>query len=80
MRSVPLQPCRRHGKKRKDDEPDAVIARQNKETSMQHMAVTQVRPPCSKSANPNSGQSDLGGVLDGIDAAQLQSSQVKKFT
>lgn len=27
IRAVPLQPCRRHGKKRKEDEPDAVIGK-----------------------------------------------------
>ncbi|XP_059475689.1 methylcytosine dioxygenase TET isoform X2 [Neocloeon triangulifer] len=31
VRSVPLQPCRRHGKKRKEDEPDAVIGKLHKE-------------------------------------------------
>lgn len=28
VRAVPLQPCRRHGKKRKEDEPDAVIKKE----------------------------------------------------
>lgn len=29
VRAVPLQPCRRHGKKRKEDEPDAVIGKKD---------------------------------------------------
>lgn len=58
MRAVPLQPCRRHGKKRKEDEPDAVINKHHKEV---------VRGP---------GMHIDVGLLDSMDAAQLQNPQV----
>ena len=76
VRAVPLQPCRRHGKKRKEDEPDAVIGR--KDPSTLH------RNPCPVGPTAMGGMDhrgtpmslDMATMLEGMEAAQLQSSQV----
>jgi hypothetical protein len=71
VRAVPLQPCRRHGKKRKEDEPDAVIGRKD--------PATLHRSPCSVGAMDHRGTPmslDMASMLEGMEAAQLQSSQV----
>nr|CAD7425009.1 unnamed protein product [Timema monikensis] len=70
VRAVPLQPCRRHGKKRKEDEPDAVIGRKD--------PTTLHRNPCSMgSVDPRATPMsiDMATMLEGMEA-QLQSSQV----
>jgi len=73
VRAVPLQPCRRHGKKRKEDEPDAVIGRKDPPTLH--------RSPCSVGTVDHRGTPmslDMASVLEGMEAAQLQSSQVRQ--
>jgi hypothetical protein len=74
VRAVPLQPCRRHGKKRKEDEPDAVIGRKD--------PATLHRSPCSMGAMDHRGTPmslDMASMLEGMEAAQLQSSQVLQW-
>lgn len=71
---MPLQPCRRHGKKRKEDEPDAVIGRKDPPTLH--------RSPCSVGTVDHRGTPmslDMASVLEGMEAAQLQSSQVRQW-
>ncbi|KAJ9581953.1 hypothetical protein L9F63_003706, partial [Diploptera punctata] len=76
VRAVPLQPCRRHGKKRKEDEPDAVIGRKD--------PTTVHRNPCPVGPSAMGGMDhrgtpmslDMASMLEGMEAAQLQSSQL----
>lgn len=69
MRAVPLQPCRRHGKKRKEEEPDAVIATgKAKESGHKNSS------PMRGNASPMHSL-EMQSMLDGMEV-QLQSSQV----
>ncbi|PSN47926.1 hypothetical protein C0J52_19168 [Blattella germanica] len=69
------KPCRRHGKKRKEDEPDAVIGRKD--------PATLHRNPCSMGPTTMAGMDhrgtpmslDMASMLEGMEVAQLQSSQ-----
>lgn len=81
VRSVPLQPCRRHGKKRKDDEPDTVSAKKDamKIIACDKMSDAGRSPGHVDSSRPQMRDSQLSlemtPMFEGIDA-QLQSSQV----
>lgn len=73
MRAVPLQPCRRHGKKRKEDEPDAVISKPKQsgacsELISRHSGAELLRPAMTPPY-------DLSPMYSRMDP-QLQSSQV----
>lgn len=68
VRSVPLQPCRRHGKKRKDTEIDLLPSKND--TQSRHSPVIDGRV-----SRASSVASDTSHGLDGVDS-QLQSSQV----
>ncbi|KAL0266559.1 UNVERIFIED_CONTAM: hypothetical protein PYX00_009071 [Menopon gallinae] len=70
VRAVPLQPCRRHGKKRKDDEVDAVISN----GKPKDLLMKNPSPILGNNASPMHCL-DLPSVLEGMDG-QLQSSQV----
>lgn len=72
VRSVPLQPCRRHGKKRKEDESDMLSKKDVK--IMADKMGDAGRPP---GYADSSGQLSLemSSTFEGIDT-QLQSSQV----
>ncbi|XP_039293360.1 DNA N6-methyl adenine demethylase isoform X2 [Nilaparvata lugens] len=66
VRSVPLQPCRRHGKKRKEDEADTVVGKtDSKAHKTSGTDVNQRGDAHSMNAN----------LMEGADP-QLQSSQV----
>ncbi|XP_049840719.1 DNA N6-methyl adenine demethylase isoform X4 [Schistocerca gregaria] len=77
VRSVPLQPCRRHGKKRKEDEPDAVI-KPPKETNTSSAnttnSVTAAAATAAAAARAGLGADVMTSMLEGMEA-QLQSSQ-----
>ncbi|XP_063975356.1 methylcytosine dioxygenase TET isoform X3 [Diachasmimorpha longicaudata] len=72
VRSVPLQPCRRHGKKRKEDEPDTGISK--KEVLKTPEKLIESRPPVSTGRDPQLSL-EMASMFEGMDA-QLQSSQV----
>lgn len=65
MRSVPLQPCRRHGKKRKDDDTESLVGKKD-------LSARQ-SPASDRLSRPSSVASDAH--FEAIDS-QLQSSQV----
>lgn len=70
VRSVPLQPCRRHGKKRKDDDTDSLVGKKESLSSRQSPSSD------ARLSRPSSVASDgTHGGFDSIDS-QLQSSQV----
>ncbi|XP_014486705.1 PREDICTED: DNA N6-methyl adenine demethylase [Dinoponera quadriceps] len=81
VRSVPLQPCRRHGKKRKEDEPDTVSGKKDamKMASEKMSDAAGRSPGHADSSRPQLRDSQLSlemtPMFEGIDA-QLQSSQV----
>lgn len=76
---MPLQPCRRHGKKRKEDEPD--VASNKKDTKNPAEKIVDVnRPqmyqdPSRPPLRDSQLSLEMASMLDGMDA-QLQSSQV----
>ncbi|XP_063220013.1 uncharacterized protein LOC134529638 [Bacillus rossius redtenbacheri] len=72
VRAVPLQPCRRHGKKRKEDEPDAVIGRKDPSTLHRNSCSL---GPASMDHRSAPMSIDMASMLEGMEA-QLQSSQV----
>ncbi|GLV39217.1 Ten-Eleven Translocation (TET) family protein [Carabus blaptoides fortunei] len=83
VRSVPLQPCRRHGKKRKEDEPDAIIGK--KDIPASPRGSNNHSPRSSNHGSPRSQTPvshhqtpliDMVSMLDNFTDAQLQSSQV----
>lgn len=79
VRSVPLQPCRRHGKKRKEDEPDVASNKKDIKSPVEKI-VDVNRPPMyqdpSRTPLRDSQLSlEMASMLEGMDA-QLQSSQV----
>lgn len=87
VRSVPLQPCRRHGKKRKEEEPETSLSKQkdmpNKNVIkiqdsrvLPNVYQDQSRVQCH-SNHPQHQQLSLemASMFEGMDA-QLQSSQV----
>ncbi|KAJ8670320.1 hypothetical protein QAD02_001579 [Eretmocerus hayati] len=80
VRSVPLQPCRRHGKKRKEDESDSANNKKEIKNSTEKMVETN-RPASiyhDASRAPLRDPSlslEMTSMLDGMDP-QLQSSQV----
>lgn len=81
VRSVPLQPCRRHGKKRKEDEPDAVINKKDIPASPRsnNQSPRSSNHGSPRSQTPVSHQTpliDMVSMLDNFTDAQLQSSQV----
>lgn len=67
VRAVPLQPCRRHGKKRKDEEPELKL----KEVNPKNLSPTGVQ----NSPSPMQQSLDMQSMMDGLEL-QLQSSQV----
>ncbi|XP_011303337.1 uncharacterized protein Tet [Fopius arisanus] len=67
VRSVPLQPCRRHGKKRKEDEPDTGISKKEVKTPEKDSRGVPGREPQLSL--------EMASMFEGMDA-QLQSSQV----
>lgn len=67
---MPLQPCRRHGKKRKDDEIDAVIST----GKAKDMLLKNASPVLGNNVSPMHCL-ELPSLLEGMDC-QLQSSQV----
>lgn len=77
VRSVPLQPCRRHGKKRKEDEPETLSNK--KEALKPPEKILEPRTPYQDSSRTLGRDSQLSlemnSVFEGMDA-QLQSSQV----
>lgn len=80
VRSVPLQPCRRHGKKRKEDEPDTVSNKKDgSKNTTDKMAEAGRVPGHQDLARPQMRDSQLSlemaSMFEGMDA-QLQSSQV----
>ncbi|XP_032688630.1 uncharacterized protein LOC116852409 isoform X3 [Odontomachus brunneus] len=80
VRSVPLQPCRRHGKKRKEDEPDTMSGKKDAMKIVSDKMVDAGRSPghvdSSRSQIRDSQLSlEMTPMFEGIDA-QLQSSQV----
>lgn len=80
VRSVPLQPCRRHGKKRKDDEPDISSGKKDTVKTFAEKMVDAGRSVGhADSSKPQLRDSQLSlemtPMFEGIDA-QLQSSQV----
>lgn len=68
VRSVPLQPCRRHGKKRKEEEPETI--HNKKET----VKTTEKHEPRINFQDQRRDP-QMNTVFEGMDA-QLQSSQV----
>ncbi len=68
VRSVPLQPCRRHGKKRRDDDLDSYIRK--RDLNSRQSPLTDPRL-----SRPSSAASDSSHGFEGIDS-QVQSSQV----
>lgn len=80
VRSVPLQPCRRHGKKRKEDEPD--MANNKKETvkNSSEKIIEPSRTPGQQDPSRTPIREpqlslEIASMFEGMDA-QLQSSQV----
>lgn len=71
IRAVPLQPCRRHGKKRKEDEPDAVIGKPPRPGPPTSTGSDRIRPSEPAMTPPY----DLSPMYSRMDP-QLQSSQV----
>lgn len=69
VRSVPLQPCRRHGKKRKEEDVDSFM------TKKTFVNPRQSPGNDSRLSRPPSVASDSVHGYDSIDS-QLQSSQV----
>ena len=76
---MPLQPCRRHGKKRKEEEPETVS---NKKEALKasekiiELSRTPVHQDPSRTPGRDSQLSlEMNSVFEGMDA-QLQSSQV----
>lgn len=75
-----MQPCRRHGKKRKEDEPDAIIGKKeppNSPRGSSHSPRSGHGSP--RSQTPVTHQTpliDMASMLDNFTDAQLQSSQV----
>jgi len=77
VRSVPLQPCRRHGKKRKEDEPDVQSGKKDSVKIMAEKMTDSGRSPGHADSSKLQSQLtlEMTPMFDGIDA-QLQSSQV----
>lgn len=80
VRSVPLQPCRRHGKKRKEDESDISNGKKDTVKTFSEKMVDAGRSMGhADSSKPQLRESQLSlemtPMFEGIDA-QLQSSQV----
>lgn len=80
VRSVPLQPCRRHGKKRKEDEPDTINSKKDGNKNAGEKATEPGRVPGHQDlTRPQMRDSQLSlemaSMFEGMDA-QLQSSQV----
>lgn len=80
VRSVPLQPCRRHGKKRKEDEPDTISNKKDSSKSTAEKIADPGRVPGHQEIpRPQMRDSQLSlemaSMFEGMDA-QLQSSQV----
>uniref|UniRef100_A0A8D8PW25 Methylcytosine dioxygenase TET n=1 Tax=Cacopsylla melanoneura TaxID=428564 RepID=A0A8D8PW25_9HEMI len=71
IRAVPLQPCRRHGKKRKEDEPDAVIGKHRPTPPTSAGPELRIRTSDPAMTPPY----DLSPMYARMDP-QLQSSQV----
>ena len=76
---MPLQPCRRHGKKRKEDEPDVTSNKKDIKNASEKIVEVN-RPPLYQ--DPSRAQLrdsqlslEMATMLEGMDA-QLQSSQV----
>lgn len=79
VRSVPLQPCRRHGKKRKEDEPDALIKKDSPASPRGSAHSPRSGHGSPRAQTPISHQTpliDMVSMLDNFTDAQLQSSQV----
>lgn len=75
VRSVPLQPCRRHGKKRKEEEPETSL---NKQKDMPHkndIIIPAVYQDQSQVQSHSNHPQHQQLSFEGMDA-QLQSSQV----
>lgn len=66
---MPLQPCRRHGKKRKEDGNHTHFPKKDNVNSKLLPTIEAHLP------RPSSAASDISNAYDGIDS-QLQSSQV----
>ena len=80
VRSVPLQPCRRHGKKRKEDEPDTISSKKDSSKSGNEKITDAGRMPGHQEIpRPQMRDAQLSlemaSMFEGMDA-QLQSSQV----
>ncbi|KZC07058.1 Methylcytosine dioxygenase TET2 [Dufourea novaeangliae] len=82
VRSVPLQPCRRHGKKRKEDEPDTVSNKKDGSKVSNEKVSDPGRVPIHHQdpARPHQMRDpqlslEMASMFEGMDA-QLQSSQV----
>ncbi|XP_017888438.1 DNA N6-methyl adenine demethylase isoform X2 [Ceratina calcarata] len=79
VRSVPLQPCRRHGKKRKEEEPDTVSSKKecknaNEKIADPSRALGHQDPNRPQMRDPQVSL-EMASMFEGMDA-QLQSSQV----
>lgn len=81
VRSVPLQPCRRHGKKRKEDEPDTISSKKDSSKNANEKITESGRqiPGHQELIRPQMRDTQLSlemaSMFEGMDA-QLQSSQV----
>ncbi|KAK0178727.1 hypothetical protein PV327_007590 [Microctonus hyperodae] len=79
VRSVPLQPCRRHGKKRKEDEPDSNPSKKEPAKIIEKIDCRTAGNFPDPTRLPPRGDSQLSHevppMFDSMDA-QLQSSQV----
>ena len=80
VRSVPLQPCRRHGKKRKEDEPDTAANKKDASKNTEKMIEPSRTPgfqdtPRTPISRDPQLSLEMATMFEGMDA-QLQSSQV----